>query len=166
MSEMPPTPCRSTVSASANASVSDVLLPSTASSSLSFGMTISVSTLRRSVSMPSTAWFALRLPSKLKGYVTTPCACRNSSSKAIEQHHDLKLRMHLQVELVLAAVNNTAQVGLLLCKGVNAAPPSCCTSPQGLKLHLASPRHPCSSQILPACASGTSCMLSVASSNL
>jgi hypothetical protein len=41
--------------------------------------------------------------------------------------------MHLQVRLVLAAVNNTAQVGLLLCKGVNAVPPQLLHKPSKAK---------------------------------
>ena len=48
---------------------------------LSLGITMSVSTLRRRVSMPSDAWLPRRRPSKVNGYVTTPTVrmfCRNS----------------------------------------------------------------------------------------
>mmetsp|Transcript_9353 Transcript_9353/g.23905 ORF Transcript_9353/g.23905 Transcript_9353/m.23905 type:complete len:226 (-) Transcript_9353:614-1291(-) len=71
MSAIPCTPCLRTSSARRKASCSGVLSP-TMSSSLSFGMTMRVSTLLRIWAMASTACCDLLLPSKVKGYVTTP----------------------------------------------------------------------------------------------
>ena len=56
----------------------DVFFSTTCSSRL-FSITISVSTLSRSVSIPCSAWSARRLPSKLNGRVTTPTVSASSS---------------------------------------------------------------------------------------
>src|SRR6185312_16260367 len=70
-SVMPCTPARSTWSAVANASRK--LMPrSLISSRRSLGTTIRVSTSLFSAETPTSAWAALRLPSKPKGRVTTP----------------------------------------------------------------------------------------------
>mmetsp|Transcript_5472 Transcript_5472/g.16595 ORF Transcript_5472/g.16595 Transcript_5472/m.16595 type:complete len:252 (+) Transcript_5472:266-1021(+) len=71
MSAIPWTPCLSTSSARRKASCKGVLSP-TMSRSLSFGITIRVSTLLLISAMASTACWDLLFPSKVKGYVTTP----------------------------------------------------------------------------------------------
>jgi len=80
-SQIPWTPWRSTSSAMRKASSIEVSRSST-SSSFSFGTTITVSQLLRSVSTPSVAWRSLRVPSNLKGVVTIPTV-RAPSSLAI-----------------------------------------------------------------------------------
>ena len=70
-SVMPWTPDSSTWSALRKASMT-LTLRSLICSSRSFGMTMSVSHSARSCSMPSSAWAARFLPSKLNGRVTTP----------------------------------------------------------------------------------------------
>ncbi len=70
-SVMPCTPCWSTSSAFFNAS-GMVVLRSTISRSLSFGMTISVSTPCLSRSMPDMALTMRAFASKVNGFVTTP----------------------------------------------------------------------------------------------
>ena len=70
-SVIPWTPCCNTSSAFFSASGIDVLL-STISSSLSFGITISVSTFCFSLSIPWIALFIRCLASNLNGFVTTP----------------------------------------------------------------------------------------------
>ncbi len=68
---MPWTPARSTWSAVAKAS--SMQMPrSLISSRRSFGTTMSVSTSFFNVATPSSAWAERRLPSKPKGFVTTP----------------------------------------------------------------------------------------------
>mmetsp|Transcript_1984 Transcript_1984/g.4085 ORF Transcript_1984/g.4085 Transcript_1984/m.4085 type:complete len:207 (+) Transcript_1984:1385-2005(+) len=71
MSEIPCTPCLKTSSASKKASWRGVDSPTT-SNRRSFGITINVSTFFLSVSTPSVAWLARRLPSNVNGNVTTP----------------------------------------------------------------------------------------------
>ncbi len=80
-SVMPDTPCSSTWSAWRNASRIATWW-SVIASSLSFGMTMRVSTSSRSASMPASACAARRLPSKLNGRVTTPMV-RAPSERAI-----------------------------------------------------------------------------------
>ena len=75
---MPWTPCRSTSSATRNASIIDVCLSST-DSSLLFGTTISVSTSSASASIPTSAACARREPSKPNGLVTIPTVSAPSS---------------------------------------------------------------------------------------
>ncbi len=70
-SVMPDTPWSRTWSACLKAS-STLTLRSLMDSNRSFGMTMRVSTSSRRESMPSSAWFARRRPSKLNGRVTTP----------------------------------------------------------------------------------------------
>jgi len=70
-SVIPCTPDSSTWSAALKASSTE-MLSSEISNSLSFGMTIRVSTSPRRVSTPVSAWAARRFPSKEKGRVTTP----------------------------------------------------------------------------------------------
>mmetsp|Transcript_14921 Transcript_14921/g.59827 ORF Transcript_14921/g.59827 Transcript_14921/m.59827 type:complete len:333 (-) Transcript_14921:249-1247(-) len=71
ISEIPMMPCRRTSSATKNASETGVFA-GTIESSLSFEMTMSVSTSRSSASMPSIAWRMRLRPSKPNGLVTTP----------------------------------------------------------------------------------------------
>mmetsp|Transcript_30079 Transcript_30079/g.74622 ORF Transcript_30079/g.74622 Transcript_30079/m.74622 type:complete len:267 (+) Transcript_30079:63-863(+) len=66
MSEMPCTPCRSTSSASRNASCSGVP-SSTTSNKRSLGITMRVSTFWRRASMASAAWLMRRRPSNVNG---------------------------------------------------------------------------------------------------
>ena len=68
---IPRTPWTNTSSASSNAASSDVL-SSEMVSRRSLGMTIWVSTLSLSWTMPCSAWTARRRPSNPKGLVTTP----------------------------------------------------------------------------------------------
>ena len=75
---MPCTPWRSTSSATRNASIIDVCLSST-ESSLLFGTTISVSTSSASASMPCSAVWPRREPSKPNGLVTIPTVSAPSS---------------------------------------------------------------------------------------
>ena len=75
---MPWTPWRSTSSAMRNAS-SIVVFSSSTSSSLSFGITITVSQFSRSASMPSSAWARRFVPSKWNGVVTMPTVSAPSS---------------------------------------------------------------------------------------
>ena len=71
ISQMPRTPWRRMSSARRNASCTGSAV-STAESRRSLGMTISVSTLRRSRSTASMAWLYLWRPSNLNGIVTMP----------------------------------------------------------------------------------------------
>ena len=76
-SVMPCTPARKTSSAVAKASTTETDL-FTSSSNRWFGTTISVSTSPRSVSIPTSACCARRLPSKPNGRVTTPTVSASS----------------------------------------------------------------------------------------
>ena len=77
-SDTPCTPWRSTSSATRKASTIEVCLSST-ESSLLLGTTISVSTSPASASMPSSAAFMRREPSKPNGLVTMPTVSAPSS---------------------------------------------------------------------------------------
>ena len=77
-SQTPWTPWRRMSSATRKASTIDVRRSSTVSSR-SFGIVTSVSTLRESLMMPSSAWAARRAPSKPNGVVTMPTVSAPSS---------------------------------------------------------------------------------------
>ena len=68
---MPWTPWRR-ISSAVSKALSKGVFSSDTSSSLSLGTTIWVSTTSLSCTMPCSAWIERRLPSKLKGRVTTP----------------------------------------------------------------------------------------------
>ena len=80
-SVIPCTPCRSTSSASLNASTIEVRF-STTWSRRSFSITISVSTMSRRSSIPRSACCARLRPSNENGRVTTPTVSAPSSSPA------------------------------------------------------------------------------------
>mmetsp|Transcript_15772 Transcript_15772/g.22528 ORF Transcript_15772/g.22528 Transcript_15772/m.22528 type:complete len:279 (-) Transcript_15772:297-1133(-) len=82
ISEIPTTPCRKMSSATKNASVTGVL-SGTICSNLSFDTTIIVSTAICKFFMASSACFIRFLPSKLKGFVTTPTVRHPHSFLAI-----------------------------------------------------------------------------------
>ena len=71
MSVIPPTPWSKTVSAALNASIIEIDLFES-ERSLSFGITISVSTSLRRASIPISACCMRRTPSSENGFVTTP----------------------------------------------------------------------------------------------